>query len=468
MRERTIRGIVAGVMLVCALAGCESKFVARTVLHSDGSVDREIHQPVADSPPIGVKQGWSEPTIRKDNSPGAGNHKYLTADGHFASPEKIPDHVHLKVPGAPETQPAGAVPLPEGTLRRKYTRRDYVFVTEHEWVETLTDSVTMDDMRRARDELADLVIEIGQGLIEEVYGKEYDASELFKWARTEGKAWVAELTDAAFADLVQVKQLGGPDGQPDEPWPGPYAKPIDHLAAICSRHGLKIDKDAKAVGDRFGFQVAFDDYCVGLFCRTVRRRDTGRYVDRATALALMKMDIPNRDEIADRVIARKYGDRAAFDERLGSLLVRVAGVYWEIGVHFEYALAVPGDIAWTNGNILEDKGRVRWTFDTIEAWPAGYPMICRSLEPQTRAQQDLLHGQPLTKREAMADFVSLVGSANGEELTAALRACQERGNMTPLYAYRDALRQGRYTGVAVARVERVLKLLDLPRDQASK
>ena len=147
MRERTIRGIVAGVMLACALAGCESKFVARTVLHSDGSVDREIHQPVADSPPIGVKQGWSEPTIRKDNSPGAGNHKYLTADGHFASPEKIPDHVHLKVPGAPETQPAGAVPLPEGTLRRKYTRRDYVFVTEHEWVETLTDSVTLDDMR---------------------------------------------------------------------------------------------------------------------------------------------------------------------------------------------------------------------------------------------------------------------------------------------------------------------------------
>src|SRR6266699_3987986 len=79
MFTRTVRRFTAGAMLLCALAGCESKFVATTVLHADGSVDREIHQPVADSPPVEAKQGWSEPTIAKDTSLGAGNKEYLTA-----------------------------------------------------------------------------------------------------------------------------------------------------------------------------------------------------------------------------------------------------------------------------------------------------------------------------------------------------------------------------------------------------
>src|SRR3954465_7396388 len=110
----TIPRFVCGLAVVCAVAGCESKFVATTVLHPDGSVDREIHQPVAESPGIRPEQGWSKPTLAKDNSPGADNKEYLTTRGHFASPEQIPEHVLFRVSVLADARPPGAAPLAEG------------------------------------------------------------------------------------------------------------------------------------------------------------------------------------------------------------------------------------------------------------------------------------------------------------------------------------------------------------------
>ena len=71
---------------------------------------------------------------------------YWIAGGHFKAANEIPDHVVFKL--------RKEYGVPAGKLERQYTRNDAVFVVEHRWRETLTDVVTLDGMRKAREELA--------------------------------------------------------------------------------------------------------------------------------------------------------------------------------------------------------------------------------------------------------------------------------------------------------------------------
>src|SRR5207253_292709 len=115
---------------------------------------------------------------------------YFAAWGTFKTVKDLPDNVLVKAP-----EKSG---VPDGKLVREHARNDCVFVVEHVWRETLTDVVTLEDMRKARDELADLVIGVYAEAFDEAVGKDYDAADLAKWFRTEGKTWAAELTDFGF------------------------------------------------------------------------------------------------------------------------------------------------------------------------------------------------------------------------------------------------------------------------------
>src|SRR4051812_1359890 len=249
--------------LAIALAGCEFKYRATTVLHPDGSVDREVYQPAGEGNDEGPRAaGWAKPPVVAEDK-ALGGRKYFAASGHFASADKIPDHFVARLTDQEKYDLPADLPadLPPGHLVRRSTRVDYVFVTQHEWVETLTDGVTYDGARKARDELADLGIAIGRDVLDEVLGKEYDVSDLEKWARTEGKAWLAEVIDYAFVQMLILKQppavMAGGD---------PLTATVQGLADICDRHGLRLRKDGKFLPDK-DRDAAIDDFLTDLACR---------------------------------------------------------------------------------------------------------------------------------------------------------------------------------------------------------
>src|SRR5207253_1994285 len=100
-----------------------------TALHADGSVDREIFQPVADTPEAARAKGpWEKMTVADYAAGKSKPTPYLTASGHFGSAEKIPDYLAITASKDKAAANAGRPADPAGRLVRHYRRSDYVFV----------------------------------------------------------------------------------------------------------------------------------------------------------------------------------------------------------------------------------------------------------------------------------------------------------------------------------------------------
>lgn len=449
-------------ILSAGLAGCQMHYRAETVLHSDGSVERAIYQDPAKTPeaakrpelwekivaapppPQLEKRGWSGSIRQLPGPDSTDGRSYFAAWGRFRSLQDIPEHVIIKADGE--------LPSPEGKLERNYVRTDYVFVVEHRWRETLTDIVKFNDMQKARHELADLLTNAGEHVFKEWIGKDYDSTELFKWLRTEGEAWLAEVTDFAFIYCAARKGTV----RDDVFW--------KEVAAISARYDLTLELPDKAKDE--DWERAFRDLFIRKLCQYVRRKD-GQDVDRATAAGWVDQIMKGRNEeepatplekAIDKVLEQDYGGKESFRKRWDMLVYRIGGLHapgFLVGRSFDYAMAMPGEIVETNGVILSNN-RVRWRFDAVEAYPLGYEMACRSLEPHVQAQSELLNGQPLASREQMLEYLSL--ATQEKQLVAALHQCRETKQMGPLYEYRQSvISMGR-----LPLVDRVLKMLNLP------
>jgi hypothetical protein len=457
--------LVAVLFLAVTGPGCRQVYRSETVLRDDGSVERAVYQPASETPAAAQrppvwkqitfapnpeeleKKGWTGPISHLPLRAVDKDRQYFAAWGDFKTVQDLPDHLVFKGP-----EGSG---LPDCKLVRGYTRRDYAFVVEHRWRETLTDVVTLQDMRRAREELADFLLNLLSDAFDEAVGKDYDASNLFDRLRGEGKTWLAELTDFLFVSCAAHK--GG----------GAEPALLDGLAEICARHGLVFKKDGKFLDEEAAGKV-LDEFAIGLICRGVRSKASGKPVDRRTA-AVWWREIKGGENppppllrpALEKVVATKYGDKDAFERRLGALVARVFGRHVMDGLfrheQFDYTLTVPGEVVESNGQVLADN-RVRWRFTAFAAYPLGYEMACRSLDIRPQAQQDLLHGQPLKGRETLVQFADLANGLPG--VADALQECRKQGKMAPLYEYR--LKVARNPKTPVKPVNDLLKLLGLP------
>jgi hypothetical protein len=461
----TLTSKTLGALLLAALgiavSGCDV-YRIETILYSDGSVDRAIYQPAentpkdarnadrwqqvtfAPTPDKATKEGWSG-LIRDLPLKGPDKERpYLAAWGRFPAPDRIPDHVEFR---APEGSKA-----PAGKMVRSYQRNDYVFVVQHRWRETLTDVVTLADMRKAREELADLLLQLSQDIFNEAVGPDYDSSELFRWLRSEGNTVLAEVTDERFVQYAVRKGPDGADAFKEE------------FGDILARHGLALKVQGKWLDDESAGK-AVEAFCLAQLVRGVRDKKASAAVDRDTAAGWLR-EIMNRsdkknetnrfEKAAEKVIAKKYQGQEALNRRLGALQVRVSGLYGDSlnlpsqdHHSFHYTLTMPGKVVETNGNVLTDT-RVRWRFGAEEAYPQGYEMFCSSLEAQVKNQKELLGGQPLADRECMLEFVNEV--EGNDKLIEALEACRKQKGMAPLYEVRKQQIE----------IDRLLKLLKLP------
>jgi hypothetical protein len=439
---------------VFCLAGCSVDYYrAETTLHADGRVDRAIYQPRDKTPEAArASELWEQTAAAPKVEPAqfpvsiaelpaaaeSEQHPYFVASGRFVSAEKVPSYYLKKSSDGTR----------ESTLVRHTERVDHVLVIEHRWREVLTDVVELDDLHKARRELAGLVLPVFADALSAGLGTQYDVSKLLDWLRRDGVAWFEELSDAYVE--ISVRKDGGRDEALKQ-----------RVAEICGRHGLKLEGEKS----------------ISLFAtkmlRDLVRDDNGQPPDDATVreilawLSIEKVEQPEGEERPNlfeeatrQVIARKFGGEEAFEQRLTGLAVRILGVYGPLWSpeRFTYSLAMPGKVVETTGTLAADN-RVLWTFEGREAYPFGYPMSASSLEPNTAAQEKAFRRTVVTGRDELVALVDVL--EKHDDLKVVLKQCIALGSAAPLEQHRINVEQSKDEAKTAALLK-LWKLLKLP------
>lgn len=421
-----------------AIVGCTTEcYRAETTLHSDGSVTRTIYQPggsissnpetpgpwrsvrLADSPASGTWTGSIDDVPATDEEPGP---SYIVAKGKFATVDKLPSHYVRKSKDRKH----------KSRLVRKSARNDYVFVVEHSWSETLTDTVTLDGIRKARRELATLLISVADDTLREGL-PDHDASKLIAWLKSEGTEWFAESVDLYVDSAVRAKLHKLSTDEARKQTKKDFAK-------LCAKHGLKKLKEK-----------VFVAFVERKLKSLLRKKDGSPPSDFAVQSILYWLNIKEDktrldddeaktplEQANESIIQRKHGGKEAFDKRMTSLTERIVGLYGPFShcEQFDYRMTMPGRIVETTGT-FDDDATVTWSFNGGEVFPFGYSMRCRSLEAKDKLQKKLLGGTPLAGRKSLTKYIDII--AADDELRRTLRDCVKKGNLDPLREYRTVL-----------------------------
>lgn len=421
-------------IVVCSCGCSVEHFRAETELFPDGSVDRSIWQPLDEQQRkrwpevhdgISDERLQSEPwdvfdihhPKQKDGKPNHPKNNGWSARGRFGSVEEIPEHYRVEAPPG----------LPASTLKRQTEREDFVFVTEHRWEETLTDCVKLDEIPFARRELIDFVVPI---LVETLRQEltDYDVSAVEPWLRDEGATWLDELI-SLWIDLSL---------RHEQPWvrnKGRKSQGEQRLKALNARQGLKDTTDETL--ERFGQDKAK---------QLIRKKDGTPITDEFAAelvRELLKPDSkksPNRfHQRGKKLITEKYSSDEIFQKQVQARLVPIIGLHSPLQLlpqDFDYRLTMPGDVFESNGEIVS-ANRVRWRFNGHEAYPFGYSMRCRSLQPNDANQRVVFKNVPIKTSNDCQRLVRLLRSKS--EWRDVLLKCVEEKSQQPLLDLRTKI-----------------------------
>jgi hypothetical protein len=331
----------------------------------------------------------------------------------------------------------------------------------------LTGAVTPAEAKRAREELIDLALDLCEPAL-----KDYDASELFRWLRKEGKREAIEL-------LEEIDKARGRHGKAGEP---------EAIARVllgrCKRWGINPDKD-------------LTDQLAPVLAKRVRDKG-GRPVSEKTAREWLAGDgFAAVVATAGKTVETWPGGTAALQKKVSRLSLKAFGIDpWDPAAFthpatFSCTMTVPGVVIDSSGveppppppetggmvgvggqsrlNVIRmdppappptsGEMTVCWNFNPREAHVGGYTMSVRSLRGDAALQKKLLKGEPLASKDAALTYRTLVGES--APMLNALRECRKQETVQPLYDYRDGL--GAAQKVEIGRVERTLKVLGLPR-----
>jgi formylglycine-generating enzyme required for sulfatase activity len=453
----------AGLLAAAVLqAACYETQYVDTVVHPDGSVDRTIVQSTALTPEAAQRPGvWRETRLAKSgpDDPWNGSlaalkapatkdeEKLFAAAGHFSAVAAIPDHYA-------EVAKDGVA---SSRLVRTYTTRDLGLVTEHVWTETLTDIVGLDEMAKAREELAQINMRLLRAALDEGLGPNYEFQDYVRWVGGTEKVFFGLIVEGG---IWKRASRGAPEDKDLE------KKMAATLAAQYDVPWLVADDDMDSL------KAALKEKTETL----IRRRDGGVVppaqveviVDAIWNIGAGEHGLVAFDTEGDgakfaagieRVAKVEFGGTEALDKKGEILFQRMGGVTFEASSRaYEFGLTIPGTIVETNGT-LDGDSRVRWKFDLEEAFAFGYTMRCRSIEPNINAQRSALGAEPVTTRATMLRYVALV-EGQSEVLGVLDRAVRARSS-APLVAFRAALSPGQDPNLT-ATVEKLATLIALP------
>lgn len=453
-------------VLLLTVSGCKvGYFHAETTLNPDGSVERAILQPDAATPDEAKKPyawekiGWTQELAFDDFS---GNLRDVPVSvdrkGYFWAWTKVdyetelPDHyVKLAVDQKSKSR-----------FERKFELRDYGLLTEYSWQETLTDVVTLEDFRKARQELIDLLCEVAAPTLEESLGKEHDTSKLMAWLRGDGSEFVIDVTNALYgvagSKLFPMSDDSG----------GDIFK--QRIIKVCEAHGF---------GEFFDESGDFQEKAVRKLAMEIVRKNLPRRDGKPTEEGVIRgvvgaTGLFSKDEKTSvaralsgswfQAVAARPGGKEQFETDLKRLATRLQGVHggFLLGSpeDFRFVMTFPGVVVETNGIILADD-RVRWQFGAVEAWPSGIAMRGRSLQDNSAGVKGLESWRESLNREGLTRLLDL--TAGDERLIEVLVKCRKAGDLSPLEEFSKSFDDAD----VIASASRVLRLLK-SRDETSQ
>ena len=453
--------VLAG--LLAATAGgpssCHHAQFVHTVVHEDGSVDRAIVQDVALTPESARRpQLWLESRLVKaapddfwDGSiaglPASQKPEettYFAARGHFASVGAVPDHyAEMAKDGVAASR-----------LQRAYATRDFGFVVERAWTETLTDIVNPEQMAEARAELSQINVALLRAALREGLGTDYVYEPFVAWTGTTTEAFFATLSDSG----LEARAANDPNA-----WSDSAMRAV--TLRVAERHGVPWMAADDSVDMRSQEVISGQ-------ARTLIVRRDGRPLD-ATVVDLVTAAIMNVGDKAlvsfdkeggtrfqaglEKEAAARYGGMDALDRRAAILYQRMFGITPFDGERrFDVSLTLPGTIVDANGT-LETESRVRWSFRLQEAFAFGNAMRCRSLAPDLAAQRAVLGSARLTSREGMLRYASMV--EGDDELLKVVRQAIAEKRAAPIEAYHSKLAADQKQADRAAKVAKLMALL---------
>lgn len=429
--ERALRAVVVLMLTIpCMAKSCGPNLRADTRLNADGTLERRFIQPVSTVPEdAGMwstfahrvdPDDWNDTRAAKrrfkhlasDGKPDAGEQEeWIGGYGRFKAIEDLPAHLRV---------PAGNDP---GDMERRYTRTDAVIAVEHDWNETLTNSFRLSRSREARDKLAALSLRAAKEVFATTLGKKYDGTALFKWLETDGRTWWMQWVElhVFYAAVQNGGALAFPDLQQEE-------------AELAAHFGLNLrGPDGGVPLDSSGLYFQFlGDKLVALL-----KPLNGKGPVDATAVAKWLHGDKEQPGTAandfERFAAAHKDDPAFAGLKDDALAQQTFGRYVSTTHAFSYVMTVPGNVVETNGMLLAPH-RVWWSFDTDQAFPAGYTMHVRTLDPAKAAQKALLHGRTLDDPRDVDTIVNVV--KENPDLVPVLRACVKAHSVKPLEKWR--------------------------------
>ena len=431
----------------CGPAEIESRIL--TNVTPDGVIERAICQPAAAAPARAIApERWSELgrwdicsvdpekwdgslAARPGSPPDDGASATFAALGRFAEVADIPDHHRIMV--GDSTRLSHLVPV--------YERRDYGFVVEHIWRETLTETTSPQQARAAASQMTGLEVRVASAAISQAFGADYDVEALLAWLPGYWAARRSALTEC----LMEMTTAG-------KPQPGGCDSDVNLDEALAARMA------------QAGYAGAGDDgvaFVRSQALASMRQPDgapPGEDPARTIAEIVEWMLDPTKilqgawpSDISSDTRARAWaalgdamvaeaGSVEGFVEQERLLGDAAWGAWARLVVtnstdRFKVGLRLPGTIIATNGTASGWSGAA-WDIQATCAYPSGYTMWARSLEPRTDVQLALLNAQPFVTREQVMEFADLVRA--DPMLTQALSRSAQAGSLQPLYDFRAA------------------------------
>jgi hypothetical protein len=360
--------------MLLAACGCGSPPLIQiaTVIHGDGSCERTIWQPRDELlPDEALKPAWNArwksidlaaipPELAKQVKDGQkvdGLH-YFSAQGYFRTSAEIPRHFRRSVGEDQESLASELV--------QSYECKDYGFVREHRWRETLTNIVTKDRFVKARNEFLNLALaKVVQGL-EEVYGHTFDTTGLAQYLRKDGRSFLEQAALVYYDTTANHTK--------DEEQPVCYAK-------LARQFGLDLFDSAGNLATAEERETRIKSFLRHRVVLGLRHRDGSRLAEAELRSVL--------DQSTDSTFSKAWAaywnhHEKESKEQLLPLVYEMTGPYnspidRSASPCFAFDLHLPGQVVETNGT-LEGPGRVRWRFTGDQSFPDGYVMQARSIE----------------------------------------------------------------------------------------
>ena len=373
-----------------AAAGCESPplIQVETVIHSDGSCDRTIWQPRDEMlPDDALKPEWNArwksinlvavpPELAKQAKNGEPNdgHHYFSAQGLFRETVEIPRHFRRSA--GPDREARAS------ELVQSYERKNYGFVREHRWRETLTNIVTRDSFLKARDQFLDLALPQAVLGIEQVYGKSFDVTGLAQYLRKDGRSFL-EHAALVFYDTMAQHMT-------NEEQPVPYAELASHFGLdLLDRSGNLVTNEE--------FQTRVMSFLRHRIALGLRHRDGSRLTEPEIQSVL---DQNGNSPFSQAWAAYWKQHENDFETQLLPHIFQMTGLYnAPFGLFanqnpiFAFDLHLPGQVVESSG-IVEGPDHVRWRFTGDRSFPDGYVMQAQASRSMSRVKRESSAASP--------------------------------------------------------------------------